>query len=179
VAWVVTGGRISVLVRNVGNSPIGSARAVISGRDRHGNVVASISGAQCCTVMGLVPGASTGIYADLGLAAQRVSAVSVHWAPLSSAMTPPVSIRVADVGMRIGQGRTVVAAALTSATAVAVRPQAILRSGDGSLVAVVIGVPTCLSAGHARPTTMQVNQLLPPGTVVASVAVSPAPDGAC
>jgi hypothetical protein len=177
--WVVTGGRVSVLVRNVGNSPIGSARAVISGRDRHGNVVASISGAQCCTVTGLVPGAVAGVYADLGAAAQRVTAVAVHWTAADAAMGAPVSVQVADVGMRTGQGRTVVSASLTSSAPGAVRAQAVLRSSNGALVAVLSALPTCLAAGRSRPLTMQVAQVLPPGTVVGSITAYPAPDAGC
>lgn len=177
--WVVTGGRVSVLVRNVGNSPIGSARAVISGRDRHGNVVASISGAQCCTVTGLVPGASAGIYADLGVAAQRVTTVAVHWTAADAAMSAPLSVQVADVGMRTGRGHTVVTASLTSSSAGAVRAQAILRSGSGGLVAVLSAAPACLDADSSRPVSMRVGQVLPPGTVVGSITAYPAADAGC
>jgi hypothetical protein len=177
--WVVTGGRVSVLVRNVGNSAIGSARAVISGRDRHGNVVATISGAQCCTVTGLVPGATAGIYADLGQAAQRVSALSVHWTAADPAMSPPLTVQVADVGMRAGRDQTVVTVSLTSPTARAVRTQAILRSATGALVAVLTGRPTCLAAGRHQPASMRVAQVLPPGTVVQSITTYPVADAAC
>ncbi len=181
-AWAVTGGRLSVLVRNDGAQVVSGARAVLTARDSRGNTVATMSGAQCCTVSGLVPGAQSGVYADLGAPAQRVARIAVRWARIASTAPPgPLTLDIADVSLQTGRGATIVGARVTlrGPAATAVSGQAVLRDTHGALVAVVSGPGVCLKPDVAQPIRLQLDDRVPAGTVVGSLTGYPTPDGRC
>jgi hypothetical protein len=181
-AWAVTGGRLSVLVRNAGMQVISGARAVITARDARGNSVATMSGTQCCTVAGLVPGAESGVYADLGAPAQRVASVGIGWARIAST-TPsgPLGLDIADVSLQTGGKATIVGASVTmrGSPAAAVSGQAVLRDGQGALVAVLSGPGVCLQPNQPQPIRLRLDHALPAGTVVESVTAYPTPGRRC
>ncbi|HZZ95552.1 MAG TPA: hypothetical protein VFE19_00950 [Jatrophihabitantaceae bacterium] len=181
-AWVVTGGRLSVLVGNDGPQLVNGARAVLTARDSRGNTVATLSGGQCCTVSGLVPGAQSGVYADLGAPAQRVTSVAVSWASIAATPPPgPLTLDIADVSLQTGGKATIVGASLTlhGPAAAGVSGQAILRDAQGKLVAVVSGPGVCLQPGQAQPIRLRLDDRVPAGTVIGSVTGYPMPGGRC
>lgn len=186
--WGVTGGRLSILVRNDGPQLVRRARAVITARDTRGNAVATTSGSiQCCGISHLAPGATSGLYTELGAASQRVTGVTVRYvgvALVPLAATPAaVTVTVADVGMQTGGATTVVTARLTAAGVPAatesVRAQAVLTGAGGRIVAVLSERVACLAPGRARVSRLELPTSVPAGTIVTSVTTSPISGGSC
>jgi hypothetical protein len=186
--WGVSGGRLSILVRNDGTQLVRSARAVITARDRHGNAVATTSGSiRCCGIVQLAPGATSGLYAELGAAVRRVTAVTVRYAEVTLASPPraaaPPPVTVADVALQTGGATTVVTARLTASgmpgTGESVRGQAVLTDAGGRVVAVLSQRVACLVPGRARAVRLVLPGPVPAGTVVSSVTTSPGGGGAC
>ncbi len=72
-------GLLSVIVSNVGDATVRSARAIISGQDAYGNLVAAGTaqagtqlGVRCCTIIALAPGQQYGLYLNIGTRISRV-----------------------------------------------------------------------------------------------------------
>ena len=185
--WGVAGGRLSVIVRNDGTEWVRTARAVLTARDRHGNAVATVSGASpCCGIAQLAPGATVGLYADLGPAVGRVTAVTVRYTEVALARSPAASaptVTVSDVALQTGGATTIVTARLTASGAPAstesVRGQAVLTTGRGRIVAVLSQRSACLAPGAARAVRLELPGRVPAGTMVQSVSTSPLADGSC
>jgi len=185
VTWGVTRGRLSIIVRNAGSQLVRSARAVITAKDAHGNSVATTSGppaSGCCGIAPLAPGVESGIYADLGAAVRRVTAVRVRYTDVAMAEPtgqPPVSI--ADVSLQTGGDATIVAATMTlsGTTSESVSGQAVLTDGQGGIVAVLSQRFPCLTPGQPRAAQLRLDDRVPAGTIVASVWTFPVVDGSC
>lgn len=175
-AWAVTGGVLSVLVRNPGPRTIASARAVITARDRHGNAVATVSGpatAACCAVADVPAGRSYGLATDLGAAAVRVRSVSVRYVDLvtASPVSDAAAVEVGEVALQTDTASTVVRASLMPGVSGLVRTQAVLTGAAGRLVAVVAGPARCLTAGARQQVVLAFDHRVPAGTVVGSIEV--------
>jgi hypothetical protein len=185
VTWGVTGGRLSIIVRNASSQLVRSARAVITAKDAHGNSVATTSGppaSGCCGIAQLAPGVEAGIYADLGAAIRRVAAVTVRYTDVAMAQPapqPPVSI--ADVSLQTGGDATIVTATMTLSGTIpeSVSGQAVLTDAQGGIVAVLSQRFPCLRPGHARAARLRLDGPVPAGTIVASVWTFPTSDGSC
>jgi hypothetical protein len=179
----VNDGLLSVLVQNVGPAEIRSARVFITARDRFGAIVASNSstpGALCCTVLGLAPNATFGLYDDLGAAARRTSSVEVDYADLSlDPQGVPPTITATQPQLAAGQGVTIVRTSLSAASGAGpyVAVQATLRNPAGRLVAVVSGRFYCVFPGRNLGVTLQLFHAVPAGTQVGEVAAYSIPAG--
>jgi hypothetical protein len=188
LGWGVAAGRVSVVVRNDGAQIVRSARAVITARDAHGNAVATTSGPlECCGISRLAPGATSGLYADLGVGVRRITAVTVRYAEIALA-DPGASAdtalpTVADVGVQTGGATTDVTARLTvaggPATGGPVRAQALLTNAGGRIVAVLSRRVACLGPGRPQVVRMSLSGSVPPGTLVSSVTAAPVAGRAC
>jgi hypothetical protein len=182
--WGVVDGLLSVLVENTGTTQIASAHTVITALDTHGAIIATVSGADgslCCTIIGLQPHATFGIYADFGPAVTRTASVTVNY---SAVQTRPASdgaqassITASDPQLASVSGVTVVRARLGASASAGpyVAVQATLRSPDGRLVAVISGRFYCLFPGNGLGVTLQLFHPVPAGTVVQQVNAFPIP----
>jgi hypothetical protein len=183
--WGVAGGRVSVVVRNESTHLVRHARAVITARDAHGNSVATTSSSSasgCCGIAHLAPGASAGLFAELGVTVRRVARVSIRYVDV--ALAPPIlqpAVAVADVSLQTGGAATIVALrmTLTGSATESVSGQALLTDARGRIVAVLSSRFSCLTPGAARPVRLRLDERVPAGTIVASVWTFPVPDGSC
>jgi hypothetical protein len=177
VRWGVNDEMLSVLVENMTAVEIRSAHVVITARDAHGVIIASVSGppgALCCTIIGLRPHATFGLFADFGPGVVRTAHVSVDYSQVSVAARigggRPIS--ASHLRLRRSDGQTLVDAYLGSAVSLGpyVAVQAVLTDHNGTkLVAVISGRFYCLFPGHRLNITMQLFHPVPPGTVVQRV----------
>lgn len=185
-AWGATkDGLISVIVSNVGDATVRSARAIIAAKDKFGNVVAAISappgtalGTRCCTIIGLAPGHRYGIYSDIGTRLSRVKSVSVQYASVrterSSVTSPVKSMTHATLKRR---GSTQVDVYVTVNMAKKVGPyitvQAFLDGPDKKFLGVISSGFYCLEANTSRRIKLQFFHPVPAGTSVESVLSYP------
>lgn len=180
--WGVNDGMLSVLVKNTGRDEIESAHAVITARDANGTIIASVSGASgalCCTVVGVQPDGSFGLYADFGAGVSRTASVAVDYDQV--AMRAPAAhvtpISASHPRLQNESGQTIVHVDLSAPESVGpyVAVQAVLQDPGGRLVAVVSGRFYCLFPGSRLGVTLQLFHPVAAGTVVRAVSASAIP----
>jgi hypothetical protein len=178
VRWGANDGMVSVVVQNLTSEEIRSAHAVITARDSRGSIIASVSGAQgslCCTIVGLLPHRTFGLFADFGPGVARIARVSVDLSQVSVAARPmPGRITASAWQLHRQDGLTLLDLSLASRSAFGpyVAVQAVLTDHSGKrMVAVVSGRFYCLFPGARLRVTMQLFHSVPAGTVVRHVSV--------
>lgn len=182
--WAVNDGLLSVVVHNDSNDTIRSARALITAKDAHGNIIASYSSPlseKCCTVIELPPGRSFGLYADLGPSAARTSGVSVNWLDVSLERDGNTSPRVAvkNISLTTGAGTATVQATFTlqGSGGPYVAGQAFLTDSSGKFVSLISGRFYCFVPGQSRTVRMVLFHPVPAGTRVQRVVGFPLAEG--
>ncbi|WP_435768489.1 hypothetical protein [Nocardioides sp. SYSU DS0651] len=182
VSWGRASGQLAVEVRNRSTEVIEELRVRITALDESGATVVSTTGSErdvCCTVVGLPPGRSFGLFAELGPSARDVAAVEVE--PVSAEpaerAVPRVAVRRPRLERRADD--TVVVARLAARGRAPVRyvaVQAFLAGPDGRVSQVISG-RFCLGADrtgevrlhlfHPVPRSLRLDRVvayaLPPG----------------
>jgi hypothetical protein len=180
--WGVNDGMLSVLVENTGRDEITSAHAIITARDANGTIIASVSGASgalCCTIVGLQPRHSFGLYADFGPGVTRTASVAVDYTEVTTrapAAHAP-SVTASRARLQSASGQTLVHVDLSAPASVGpyVAVQAVLQDPSGKLVAVISGRFYCLFPGSRLGATLQLFHPVAAGTVVRAVTASTIP----
>lgn len=184
-AWGATSdGLLSVVVANVGNATVRSARAIISGRDKFGNVVASVSapagtalGTRCCTIIGLSPGKTYGLYSDLGTRLRRVTSVSVQYTSIRTDVdnvnSPVLWMRNPSLRRTENQADVAVTVKMAKQVGPYISVQALLKAPDNKFLGVISSAFYCLKASSERRIKLQFFHPVPPGTTVDSVLSYP------
>jgi hypothetical protein len=182
VEWATDDGLLFVNLVNHSGYEIRSARAVITGRDASGTVVASVSGppsSRCCTILGLPPGGQFGVYAEVGPSVSRIVDVRVEYADLALIVPPanPATVHVSKPVLDAGNGPAVVTVGLTAHGAVGayITGLAYLTDPGGALVAIISGRFYCFADGVSRVVHMQLFHRVPVGTRVRLVIAYPVP----
>lgn len=184
-AWGVTSdGLLSVVVSNVGDATIRSARAIISGRDKFGNVVASVSapagtalGTRCCTIIGLAPGRTYGLYSDIGTKLRRVKSVSVQYTSVRTGIdnvkSPVLWMRNPSIHRGENQADVYVTVKMAKRVGPYITVQALLKAPDNTFLGVISSSFYCLKANTERRIELQFFHPVPVGTSVDSVLSYP------
>jgi hypothetical protein len=177
-------GLLSVIVSNVGDATVRSARAIISATDAFGNVVAAVSaqagtalGVRCCTIIGLSPGREYGLYSNVGTRISRVKDVSVQYTSVRTDVAnvaSPVE-SMSDASLRTGdKGATVyVTVKMSSRVGPYITVEAVLIGPDKKFLGIISGGFYCLAANTKRTIKLQFFHPVPKGTTVDSVVSFP------
>jgi hypothetical protein len=178
-------GLLSVIVSNVGDATVRTARAIISATDAYGNLVASVSapqgtalGTRCCTIIGLAPGQRYGLYSDVGTRMPRVKAVSVQYTSVRTDNGENVASPVASISrpsLQIKGSQTTVFVTLTMSKVAGpyITVQALLNGPHNEFLGVISGGFYCLPANTKRSIKLQFFHPVPAGSTVDSVVSFP------
>ncbi|MCD4526280.1 hypothetical protein [Nocardioides sp. cx-173] len=181
-SWGTVDGLLSVLVRNPSRRTLRYAAATVTARDASGVSVASSRGEaeprDCCVVTDLPPGATFGLYVDVGTDVESVQDVEVAfrdvaWRAPSPTKPPPMEA----TAIRLAAGASGAVVLADVATPGGAVDEAVLQAhlvdAHGEFLAVVSGRWACFAAGGSRRIEMQLFHPVPPGTEVASVLAYP------
>jgi hypothetical protein len=173
-----------VVVSNVGDATVRSARAIISAEDAFGNVVAAVSaqagtalGVRCCTIIGLAPGQRYGLYSNVGTRISRVKSVSVQYTAArtdaSNVTSPVLSMSHASLHSDGKQANVYVTVQMSKQVGPYITVQAVLAGPDKKFVGVISGGFYCLAANTKRTIKLQFFHPVPAGSTVDSVVSFP------
>jgi len=184
VRWGGQGQQLAIVIRNQSEVMIRQANTVIEAIGRDGAVIDTATGHEqttCCSVLGLVPGAEYGLFADLDVPVTQVSSVRVTYvdADFVSVTSYPEPVTTRVLGIDHPAGDTVVRVDIDvhEAASPYLVGQAFLVDTQGRLVGVISGRWYCVGPGTERELRMQLLDPTPAGTSVDRVVVHPVPDG--
>lgn len=184
VSWGQSSGQLAVVVRNQSPRLIQQMRVRITAVDRSNATVLSTTGTArdvCCTIVGLPPGASFGLFAELDRPAWDIAGVRV--APVStSAGTVRTSPRIVADRAEIQRyaDDTVVTAHLTARggrLSGYVAAQAFLAGRDGRVSQVISGRFYCFGPGRSREVRLHLFHAVPDDLRLIGVVAYPLPAG--
>jgi hypothetical protein len=183
--WGATSdGLLSVIVSNVGDATVRSARALISAKDQFGNVVAAVTappgtwlGTRCCTIIGLAPGHRYGLYLDIGTRIKRVKRVDVEYSEVRTdekpVPSPVLQMRHATLHPGAKLGTVSVTVKMAAHVGPYITVQALLNGPGGKFLGVISGGFYCLKANTQRTINLQFFHPVPAGSSVDSVISFP------
>jgi hypothetical protein len=177
-------GLLSVIVSNVGDATVRSARAIISAEDAYGNVVAAVSaqagtplGVRCCTIIGLSPGQRYGLYSNVGTRISRVKSVSVQYTSVrtdvDNVTSPVLSMSDASLHTDGKRANVYVTVQMSQHVGPYITVQAVLVDPDKKFLGVISGGFYCLAANTKRTIKLQFFHPVPTGSTVDSVVSFP------
>lgn len=191
VSWGETSGQLAVVVRNTTTWPISRMRVRITARNASGAILTSTIGTPrdvCCTVLGLPPGRSFGLFAELDPAVARDTA-SVEVEPVSPSGPPSRKVRgkAGSASVTVGKAAldryrrdTVVTVGLTArgrGLSGYLAAQALLTDASGRVVQVVSGRFYCFGPGSSRQVRLHLFHAVPSGLRLGRVMAYPIPAG--
>ncbi|MBM9459503.1 hypothetical protein JK386_06280 [Nocardioides sp. zg-536] len=184
VRWGGHGDQLAVEVRNASDRTVLRAELQVVALDARGapvGVASAHPATTCCTVLGLPPGASYGVFADLDVPVEDVAQVRVRYLQVRFADTEPTPARltVSETRLRRLPGDTEVRAVLRATGDVRgfVVGQALLEDATGRLVGVISGRFYCFADRSRRSVRMQLLRPVPARTRVDRVLAYPIPAG--
>ena len=177
-------GLLSVIVKNVGDATVRSARAIITATDAYGNVVATGTaqagtqlGVRCCTIIALSPGRRYGLYLNVGTRIPRVRSVSVQYTEVRTNATnvasPVASMSGASLHTDGKRANVYVTVQMSDHVGPYITVQALLADPKGKFLGVISGGFYCLAAKTKRTIKLQFFHPVPAGSTVDSVVSFP------
>lgn len=177
-------GLISVIVSNVGDATVRSARAIISATDAYGNLVAAVSapqgtalGTRCCTIIGLAPGQRYGLYSDFGTLLPRVKHVSVQYTSVrtdpNNVASPVASMNNPSLKTDGKHATASVTVTMAEHTGPYVTVQALLNGPDKKFLGVISSGFYCIAPSTKRTIKLQFFHPVPRGSSIESVVAFP------
>ncbi len=184
VRWGGQGRQLSVVIRNQSDVMVKQANTEIEAIGSSGEVISTATGnasTTCCSVLGLVPGAQYGLFADLDVPVSEVASVRVTYLDpeVVEAATYPEPVTTRVLGVDHPAGDTVVRVDINvhEAASPYLVGQAFLVDAEGRLVGVISGRWYCVGPGTQRELRMQLLNPTPAATRVDRVVVHAVPQG--
>jgi len=186
VDWGGSRGQLGVVVRNTGTHTITEADVTILGLDAAGGAITVSRSSRtdpCCSIVGLPPGGSYGLFADLDRPLGDLADVRVELDRVETAAPPrdpsaeAVDIRLLDFEQPRGDAVAVAAVRTRGDVGPYLVGQAILENPAGRLVGVISGRFYCYRDGRRARVRMELLRPAPPRTRVRSVLAYSVPAG--
>lgn len=183
VSWGAASGQLAVVVRNDSPRHIERLRVRITARNGANDVVLSTTGSPrdvCCTVVGLRPGGTSGLFAEIDPGLTDIATVEVAPVAARTSSQPPVEhVSVNDPRLHRYAGDTVVTARLTARGDLSgyVAVQALLVDPDGEVAQVISGRFYCFETGQPRDIRLRLFHAVPGDLRLGRILAQPIPPG--
>lgn len=185
IDWGINGQMLSTVIRNDSPELIRSARVKVSVYDEDGHLLLSSLGStrsKCCTVLGLPPGKTFGLFLTSSLQPDRIGRVEVEYTDLDavpwSAVKNPPKLQAHSGRLTLTADDAIVDAIVKvdNPRSPYLAAQAFLVDQNGHLTAVISGRFYCYANGTSRHIRMRLTHPAPAGTRLQQVVVRSIPN---